>query len=168
MSKPSPTPTPPTLAELAEVLTGDQAALLRADGDPERLRQVGAAVLPEPFPVPVPGPDDPVWPRPADPVIETFLVDDRGRGEATGAVDDVGAWWHGIVEALVARVVAALRPVGVELDYPAFVTASATRLDEVTTTPIEDPARGTPPRGRGRFRNRWIIDRCPDSRNRIH
>lgn len=148
MSQPSPPSSPPTPADLAEILTGDQAALLAGAG-PDRLRQLGAVVLPDPFPVPVPTPGDPIWPRPGEPVIETFLVDERCRCEATGEVDEVGAWWQGVAEALAARVVAAVSPLGVELLYPAYVTASATLLDDVTTTPHLDDEGIDPGRGVG-------------------
>ena len=105
-----------SLSELAEVLTGDQTALVDAEAPAGPLRQVGAAVLPEPFPMPVPGADDPVHPVGGEPVIELFQVDERGRCEAAGPSEAARAWWWPQAQALVDRVLAALIPLGVVLE----------------------------------------------------
>ncbi|MEL6986184.1 MAG: hypothetical protein AAFO29_27395, partial [Actinomycetota bacterium] len=86
-------PSPVPLEALAAVLRGRQADLIRPTGQGVDAAQVGAAVLPEPFPVPVPKTGDPVMPRGGEAVIETFMTD--GTGPATPLGDDpaVADWW---------------------------------------------------------------------------
>ena len=142
-------PSTPSLPELAEVLAVDQGALLDSSAGPGLLPQTGAVVLPEAFPVPVPEPDDPVHPGSGSPVIETFVVEADGRCRPTGPVEAIGRWWQATAQALVDRVHAALAGHRVGLEYPAYLTASATALDEVTTTPHVDDGGIDPARGVG-------------------
>jgi hypothetical protein len=152
----STTPPPPPVAwvghtaeAVARVLRGSQAELVARSGDPARLDQPGGVCLAERFPVPVPGPGDPVQPDRDDPVIETFVVEGAGRAAATGPDLAVTAWWQPAVDELVARVRAALGDIGLALDAPAYLTASATPLDRVAGEAHLDDDRYRPASGPG-------------------
>ncbi|MEL6982421.1 MAG: hypothetical protein AAFO29_08355, partial [Actinomycetota bacterium] len=61
----------------------------------------------------------------------------------------VADWWLPSIDALVGRVVEALQPFGVELTGTIFVTASATEVDQVTTSPHLDDDQFHPDTGIG-------------------
>lgn len=145
---------PVPLESLAAVLRGCQGDLVRAtgrgaDGRGVDVAQVGAAVLPEPFPVALPRVDDPVAPRSGEAMIETFVVDGTGSVTAMGDAPAVAAWWRPAVESLTSRVVDALTPLGVELTGLISVTASATEVDQVIGTPHLDDDQFHPETGTG-------------------
>ena len=139
----------PALASLGPTLRGRRCDLVRSGDAGLDLVQVGGAVLDEAFAVPVPGPADPVVPRGGEPTIETFVVERSGRATATGPDEAVGRWWRPAVEALAARVEAAMTAVGVELDGPRYVTASATPIDRVIDEPHLDDDQYRPEAGVG-------------------
>lgn len=113
------------------------------------MAQIGATVLPEPFPVAVPGPDDPVVPRDGDAVIETFVVDGTGSVTAMGDDPMVANWWQAAVEALADRVLSTLGPLGVQIAGPIYVTVSATDVHQVIGTPHLDDDQFHPDAGIG-------------------
>lgn len=161
MSGPQPPPTGSTVDDLAPVLRGIQADLLascpgerpgssgQVGADPIGVRQTGAAILPEPFPVPVPNRRDPVAPRNGEPVIETFMIDGSAAPVATGGDRTVADWWQPTVDALVDRVRAAMASAGVALTGPISITASATDLDQVVAEPHLDDDQYHPEAGVG-------------------
>jgi len=138
------------IESLATVLRGRQIDLVRPMGHGQDLAQVGAAVLTGEFPVPLPGPSDPVAPRGGEATIETFVSDHQGGTAAAMGDDvDVAAWWQATVDDLVDRVLAALRPHGVQLDGPIYVTTSATPIDQVIAEPHLDDDQFEPEAGVG-------------------
>lgn len=137
----------PELGRLAEVLRGTKAELVgRFDG--ERLAQPGGMALPGPFPVPVPDADAPVQPR-GDLVLETFMVGADGVATPTGDDPAMAAWWQPQVDRLVGVVRQAADASGIELAWPAWVSASCTPLDEVIHTPHLDDDQLVPTEGVG-------------------
>lgn len=138
------------LESLAAVLRGRQGDLVRPASRGRYVAQVGASVLSERFPVPVPVPADPVTPRGGEATIETFVADGwGGAAEAMGGSGAVAAWWQPTVDRLVARVLDALGPLGVELVGPLYVTVSATPLDQVIGQPHLDDDQLLPDGGVG-------------------
>lgn len=138
------------LNALAQVLRADQATFLAQSGRPDLIDQPGGAYLPGAFPVPVPHPDDPAGGRSGgEPVVETFVVTAGGLATPTGSDAHVGAWWQPTVDALVARILAGMAEVGVELEFPGYLTASATPLDQVATSPHFDDDQPRPTEGVG-------------------
>lgn len=140
---------PDGLATIAGVLRGSQADLVARSGRADLLAQAGGATLPDPFPLRLPGPGDAAYPHDGEPVIETFVVDRGGALEATGPDPAIGRWWRPEVEALVARVRAAVAAVGIELVEPINVTASATPLHGVVSDPHLDDDQPRPDDGVG-------------------
>jgi hypothetical protein len=146
----APTGQPPEgLEAIAGVLRGPRSALVAGDGPADRLAQPGGACLPGSFPVPMPGPDDPVFPVDGEPVIEMFIVGRDGMVEATGPDPSLARWWRADVEALIDRVRSAAAAVGVELVEPISITASATPADRVVGDPHLDDDRFEPDEGVG-------------------
>lgn len=138
------------LAPLAPVFGWSKGRFLAASGRRDALAQPGAVVLPEPFVLPPATAADPVGPREGEACLETFVVQpDPGADpdaadravltiEPTGVDPAVAAWWRPAVERLVDVVVAAVVDAGVELAYPAYVTASTTPLEAVAGGPHLD------------------------------
>ncbi len=138
------------IESLATVLRGRQADLVRPTGRGHDLAQVGAAVLDGAFPVPIPGPADPVAPRGGEATIETF-VDSQQGGRAAAMGDDraIADWWQPTVDDLVERVLGTLGPLGVELGSPIYVTVSATPIEQVIAEPHLDDDQFQPEAGVG-------------------
>ncbi len=110
--------------------------LLTATGTGDTIAQTGAAYLPDPFPVPL---MSELAIGVTEPIIETFVVDpDSGSCTPTG--DDrvrIEAWLP-IATTMVQQVTGALSANRVAIDGPAFLTASLTPVDQVTTVPHFD------------------------------
>lgn len=141
--------TGPAIEDLASVLRGTEADLVGAGTDGPAIEQIGGAVLAEPLPVPVPGPQDPVAPRGGEATIETFVVDGTGPAQCMGSDEAVADWWRPTVEILVDRVRTGLAPLEVELAGPIYVTASATTLGQVIDEPHLDDDQYHPDAGVG-------------------
>ncbi|NNE75271.1 MAG: hypothetical protein HKN26_16515 [Acidimicrobiales bacterium] len=121
----------PLDADFAAHLRLTKAELLAAS-DPGQLLQTGACSLGA-FGVPDFG-----GPAPAEPVIETFVISANGTATPTGDDAELNAFWLPQAEALHQRVIEALAIVDIVLDFPAYLTASLTAADQVTTTPHFD------------------------------
>ncbi len=110
--------------------------LLTATGTGDTIAQTGAAYLPDPFPVPL---MSELAIGVTEPIIETFVVDpDSGSCTPTG--DDrvrIEAWLP-IATTMVQQVTGALSANRVAIDGPAYLTASLTPVDQVTTVPHFD------------------------------
>lgn len=127
----------PPLASSALVtgLKGTKRDLLTGNEAEPAVLQPGGATLDGPFPLPpLTGGPAPMIDTPIEtPLIETFVVE-AGRGTGTGGDQRLIDAWLPSVEELSARVVTALGEHGVVLDGPAYVTASLTPVEQVTTT----------------------------------
>lgn len=139
----------PTIEALAAVLGAAQSNLIRSRADTLEITQVGAAVLPDPFPVAVPDPGDPVVPTDGESVIETFVGTGVRSLQPTGGDRAVADWWQPAVDALVAEVTSALVPFGMAPGGLISVTASTTPLDQVITEPHLDDDQYAPEAGVG-------------------
>lgn len=118
-------------ADFAANLRLTKAELLAA-GDQGQLLQTGARSLGA-FIVP-----DFDGPAPTEAVIETFVISADGSATPTGDDATRNAFWLPQAEAMSARVIVALAAVDIALASPAYLTASLTAADQVTTTPHFD------------------------------
>ncbi len=118
----------------ARYLTMSRAELVALTPEPGTLHQTGGAHLPGPFVVEPLELSEPI----TDSLIETFVIDGDGHCSATGTDDSLNAQWMPAVSAMASKVIAELALHQVSIDWPAYLTASLTRIDQVTTTPHFD------------------------------
>ncbi|MGI9595116.1 MAG: hypothetical protein ACR2QK_03090 [Acidimicrobiales bacterium] len=109
--------------------------LLESAGSESTIVQTGGAYLADRLPVPPieAGPPDPV-----EPMIETFLIEGDGTVTATGTDRALIDGCMPMARSMVDVMTEAIDGFDIELDGPAYVTASLTPVDQVTTVPHFD------------------------------
>lgn len=109
------------------------------------IRQTGGAYLEGRFDLP-----DVDWDLPGcEPLIETFVIERDGSCTATGSDPRLIGAWLPSVERMSRRIGEVIAELAIELQSPAYLTASLSSLDEVIDTPHFDDDQYAPNDGVG-------------------
>lgn len=129
--------------QYAQLLKLSRGELITEADEPGTIPQTGGAYLPGEFPMSPLELASPI----TEAIIETFVVNSDGRCTATGSDDALNAQWMPGVTAMATSVIEQLAKYQVTIEWPAYLTASLTPLDQVTHLPHFDSDQYLPEAG---------------------